>query len=168
MRIDLSNKIHRLVLCGLLAACILVLTIVLAVPIPNMTGAYVNLGDAGVYLAAAVLGGPWGALSAAVGSALADVMLGSALYAIPTFLIKGLMAFFAGLLLKRFSAGKRLIALAIAGSVMPVGYFLFETALYGAGPALIGVPANLVQYGVGILLGSPVIAIVEKFLGARA
>ncbi len=162
MKLDFNNTTHRIVLAGLLAACILLLTIVVAVPIPNMAGAYVNLGDTGVYLAAFLLGGPWGALCAAVGSALADILLGSVLYAGPTFVIKGLMALIAGTLLKKWSGGKRALALLCAGIIMPLGYFLFETCLYGAAAALAGLPANCIQYAVGVVLGLSVVAIADK------
>ncbi len=161
MKIDYNNPLHKLVLAGLLAACILLLTIVLPIPIPNMAGAYVNLGDAGVYLAAFLLGSPWGALSAAVGSALADILLGSMLYAGPTFVIKGLMALVAAMLIKRLE-GKRIVALLCAGIIMPLGYFLFETALYGASVAIVGVPLNLIQYAVGVVLGLPILRLAER------
>lgn len=161
MKLDISKRLHRLVAAGILAGLILVLTIAVPIPIPHMTGAYVNLGDAGVYLAAFLLGMPWGALCAAVGSALADVVLGSMFYAIPTFFIKGLMAFVAAMLLKHWE-GKRVFALLVAGLIMPAGYFAFETMLYGFATALLGVPPNLIQYAAGIALGLPVIKLSER------
>lgn len=170
MKYDSNNLTHRLVLAGILAAFILVLTIVIAIPIPSMAGAYVNLGDAGVYLAAFLLGNPWGALCAAVGSALADLLLGSALYAGPTFVIKGLMAFFAAILLKQWQRkkGYKALALVCAGIVMPMGYLLFESILYGFGIAVVGLPANLAQYAVGIVLGLPAIRMTETYLRATS
>lgn len=165
MQFDQSNRTHRLVLAGLLAAFILALTLVVSVPIPNMAGAYVNLGDAGVYLAAALLGGPWGALCAAVGSALADLLLGSALYAGPTFLIKGLMAYTASLLMRRWESKKagKWLALICAGLIMPAGYLLFEGILYGFDVAILGAPLNLLQYVVGVALGIPAIRAAESY-----
>ena len=162
MRLDLHRPVHRLVLCGLLAACIMLLTIVVAIPIPGLAGAYVNLGDAGVYLAAFVLGGPWGALCAALGSALSDILLGSMLYAGPTFVIKGLMALIAGGLMKKWSFKRHWLALLIAGIVMPIGYLIFETCIYGFAAAIGGLPANLAQYAVGIVLGLPVMRIAAQ------
>lgn len=167
MQFDWNKPLNKLVIGGLLAALILLLTIVVAIPIPQMAGAYVNLGDIGVYLAAYLLGGPWGALCAAVGSSLADVLLGSMLYAGPTFLIKGLMALCAGVLLKRLT-GKRFVALLIGGIIMPLGYFLFESVLYGADVALLGVPANLAQYAVGVGVGMPVIRLAQNLLTKKA
>lgn len=157
MKYDQDNRIHRMVMAGLLAALIMALTIVVAIPIPSLAGAYVNLGDAGVYLAALLLGNPWGALCAAVGSALADLLLGSALYMAPTFFIKGLMALCAAAMLRRRQGKLLLPALASAGLIMPAGYLLFESALYGFGTAVLGLPANLLQYAVGVALGVPLL-----------
>ncbi len=165
MKLDLNNRLHKLVTAGILAALILLLTMVVAIPIPHMAGAYVNLGDAGVYLAAGILGTPWGMLAAAVGSALADIMLGSALYAAPTFIIKGLMALIAALLIKRWKS-KHFVALLIAGLIMPIGYLAFETVLYGFSVAALGLPANSIQYAAGVALGLPMMRIAERFLKA--
>ncbi|MDL2258029.1 ECF transporter S component [Eubacteriales bacterium OttesenSCG-928-K08] len=161
MKFSNKSPIHRLVLGGLSTAVILILTLI-AFPVPHAAGAYVHLGDAGVYVAAYILGGPWGALCAAAGSALADLMLGSAIYAIPTLIIKGAMAFLAGVMIKR-APTRRFLTLALSGIIMPIGYFLFEAALLGAATALIGVPANLLQYAAGVALGVPAIRLCEKF-----
>ena len=58
-----------LILAGICFAGILLLTCLVRVPLEILrdgknAGAYFNMGDLGVYLAAAFLGGPWGALCA--------------------------------------------------------------------------------------------------------
>ena len=151
-----NASIRRLVLSGLMAAITCLLTLV-SYRIPGTESAYANLGDAGVYLSAFLLAGPWGALSAAVGSAIADVVLASALYAPATFVIKGAMALIAGALLKKAEGAKRVLVLFPAGIVMPVGYFLYEWLLYGIPTALISVPLNLVQMCLGIVIGGAAI-----------
>ncbi len=162
MKYKNDNLTHRLVLASMLAGLILLLTMV-SFPIPHVAGAYVNLGDAGVFVAAFLLGNPFGALCAAVGSALADLILGSTLYALPTFFIKGGMAVLAALLMKRVR-GKTVFALMIAGLLMPIGYFAFETALFGVQTAALGIPANLLQYAAGLVLGMTGIRIVSKLV----
>lgn len=165
MKFDLHRPLHRLVIGGVLSAMILLLTIVVAVPIPHMAGAYINLGDVGVYLAAYVLG-PWGALCAATGSALADLLLGSVLYAPATAIIKGLVALIAGLLFRRHKWGNYLPML-LAGILMPAGYLVFEAFLYGMPAAILGLPANLLQYAAGIALGIPVLRIATRILHGK-
>ena len=159
---NMHKPVNRLALAGLLAAVVVILTIVTYFPIPGVAGAYINLGDVGVYLSASLLGSPWGALTAAVGSGLADLLLGSAMYAGPTFLIKGGMALLASLLISRWK--KTLPALLCAGLLMPAGYFLFETFLYGAQTAAASLPLNGIQYAVGILLGYAAIRLTNRLM----
>ena len=94
-----DKKTKRLALAGQLCGATLLLTL-LSIPLPSGYG-YVNLGDAGVYLCALLLPGGLGALAAGVGAALADLILGWAVYAPVTLLIKGLTALLAGLALRR-------------------------------------------------------------------
>ena len=149
-----DKKIRRIVLASMMTAIIIVATMFLMIPIPNLSGAYINAGDAAVYAAAYVLGGPLGALCAAVGSALADILLGSVIYAPATFVIKGGMGLLAGALCSRISKKKSFLAPVAAGLIMPLGYFLYECFLVGSAAALIGLPFNLIQYAGGVLLGA--------------
>lgn len=158
-----DKKVLRLVMSGLICAITCLLTMV-SYRIPGTESAYANLGDAGVYLAAAVLGGSFGALAAAAGSALADIILASAIYAPATFIIKGLMALIAALLLKKLSGWKRIFALIPAGIVMPVGYFLYECLLYGVFSAAISIPLNLLQMLIGIVIGYIVILTADRIV----
>ena len=142
-----------MVLASLLTAIVVITTMFLAIPIPNITGAYINAGDAAVYMCAFLLGGPLGAIAAALGSALADIFLGSIIYAPATFIIKGLMALIAALLFPRFKA-RKLPALLIAGLIMPAGYFIYEWILLNSvAAAAAGIVFNFIQYAGGVLLG---------------
>lgn len=153
-----DKRTNTIVLLSLFTAVIAIVTIVIVIPIPNLTGAYINAGDAAVYTAAYVLGGPWSAaISAAVGSALADLFLGSVLYMPATFVIKGTMALIAAALMKRMRSERKLLSVPVAGLVMPLGYFLYECAIIGQAAALAGLPFNLIQYVGGAVLGMFVI-----------
>lgn len=156
-----QKSVNRLALSGLLAAAVIILTIVTYFPIPGVAGAYINLGDVGVYLSAFLLGSPWGVLAAAIGSGLADLILGSVIYAGPTFVIKGVMALVTALLIARWK--KPLPAIILAGLLMPAGYFLFETFLYGAATAALSLPLNGIQYAAGALIGYAVIRLAQRF-----
>ena len=154
-----DEKIKRLTLAGLMCAIVVITTMFAAVPIPGVQGAYANAGDAAVYAAAYLLGWPWGVAVAAVGSGLADILLGSALYAPATLVIKGLMAFIAAKLLKKGSM--RIPRLLVSGIVMVAGYFAYECIIYGASVAVLSVPANLIQAVLGAVLGSIIIKGIE-------
>lgn len=152
----------KLVLCGLLTGIVATLTLIV-IPVP-ITNGYVNLGDAGVFLAANMVGGVWGMLCAGIGSALADLILGYAVYAPATFLIKAAAAGVSMLLYKRFKGALRIVALLIAALVVPAGYFLFEGAfvLKSFSSAAVNLPFNLLQGLLGAVLGFALLNVVQR------
>ena len=146
-----DKKTKRLALAGQLCGATLLLTL-LSIPLPSGYG-YVNLGDAGVYLCALLLPGGLGALAAGVGAALADLILGWAVYAPVTLLIKGLTALLAGLALRR--AKKAGLPLSLLCCLLgPLGYFLYETILLTAPVAAVNVLPNALQAAIGAALGT--------------
>ena len=151
MERNLDQKTKRLALAGQLCGATLLLTL-LSIPLPSGYG-YVNLGDAGVFLCAALLPGGMGALAAGVGAGLADLILGWAVYAPATLLIKGLTAFLAGLALRR--AKKAAVPLSLLCCLLvPLGYFLYETVLLTAPVAAVNVLPNALQAAIGAALGT--------------
>lgn len=147
----MKSLTKKLAFCALFAALCCVSTLLITVPLPN---GYFNTGDVFVLLSGWFLGPLYGAIAAAVGSALADVWSGFALYAPATFLIKGLnaaLAWFVVLLIKKVIKKDSLdfisrIAGAIAGeTVMVLGYFLFEIVLYGVAGAAASLIGNTLQ-----------------------
>ena len=147
-----QDRIKTLTWAGLMCAIVVVTTMFAAIPIPGVQGAYANAGDAAVYASAHLLGWPWGVAAAAIGSMLADLLLGSALYAPATFVIKGVMALLAVKLAGKVKA--MITRFLICGGVMVLGYFLYECLIYGASTAAISIPANLMQAVAGALLGA--------------
>ena len=147
---------------GVLAALILVVTRFSAMPILNGQG-YINLGDATILFAAAVLG-PAAVIPAAIGSALADLWAGYVQYAPATLIIKGLVAWVAALFLKKATAPLwiKIIGFALAELVMAGGYLLFEIFLYGLGSALFNVTFNLIQGGVCLAVALALLPIAER------
>lgn len=152
----MNKETKRLVTAALLAALTCVATMVIKVPSP--LNGYLNLGDCIVLLAGWMLSPALGFLSAGLGSALADVISGYVTYAMPTFIIKGLMALIAfygfKLLNKRLGdVLSRIISGISAEITMILGYYLFEGFLYGFIPSAVNIPANAVQGVAGLVLG---------------
>ena len=145
----MRNK--RLALAGQLCGATLLLTL-LSIPLPSGYG-YVNLGDAGVFLCVCLLPGGLGALAAGVGAALADLILGWAMYAPVTLLIKGLTALLAGLALRRAKKAGLPLSL-LCCLLVPLGYFLYETILLTAPVAAVNVLPNALQAAIGAALGT--------------
>lgn len=161
----MNKETKRLVTAALLAAMTCVATMVIKVPSP--LNGYLNLGDCIVLLAGWMLSPTLGFLSAGLGSALADVFSGYATYAIPTFIIKGLMALIAfygfKLLNKRLGdVLSRIISGISAEITMILGYYLFEGFLYGFIPSAVNIPANAVQGVAGLVLGVLLIKLFQR------
>ncbi len=161
----MKNNTKKLIIAALMAALSCIATIIIKVPIPA-TGGYINLGDGIVILSGFLLGPLYGGAAAGIGSALADVFSGYAIYAPATFIIKALMAVTVGFIFKRpasFSIVRTVIAGVICEIIMIGGYLVFETFImsYGAG-ALAAVPGNIIQGICGIAVSTVLIPAVSK------
>lgn len=150
-----NKTMQKPVLAAMFAALAAVATMVIQIPAP---AGYVNLGDAIVLLAGCILGPTYGFVAGGLGPALADLLLGYGVYAPGTFVIKGLTAVIAalllGILLKKGhkpSVPRMLLCTVPAELFMALGYFVYETAILkvGAGAAA-AIPANLTQGLVGV------------------
>ena len=161
----MHSKTKKIVVASLMAALTCVATMIIKIPSP-LEG-YLNLGDCVVLVAGWMLSPVYGFLAAGLGSALADLLSGYALYAPATFVIKGLMALaaFAVYKLLKKRVGKfaaRLIGGVTAEVLMIAGYFVFEGFMYGFGPSVVNIPANAVQGVAGIIVGLLLIKVFEK------
>ena len=143
-------SVKRLTFAGLMAALICVLTMFPHIPIPAGSG-YIHLGD-GMILLAAMLLGPLSIPAAAVGSMLADLFSGFALYAPATFVIKGLVALAAWLLYRKGHILRTVIAFTAAEAVMVAGYFCFEWFV-AREYAVVDILGNSIQGVSGAALG---------------
>lgn len=149
-----ESKVKQLVVQALFAAMCTVATM-LAIPSPF---GYMNAGDVCVLLCAFTLG-PIGAISAGVGSALADLINGYAVYVPATLIIKALMAisaFYVANLTKTILPKPNLLKYAIgsvfAELIMAFGYLFYESVLLGYGAAaLVSLPFNLLQGAFGCI-----------------
>lgn len=158
-------KTKKLIIAALFAALTCVATMIIKIPSPLQ--GYLNLGDCIVLLAGWLLSPFYGFLAAGIGSLLADVFSGYALYAPATFLIKGLMAIAAYFIFrwtnrKTGDLAARLISGFAAEIIMILGYFVFEGFLYGFVPSLVNIPANAVQGAAGLILGVILVKIFAK------
>ena len=152
----------KIVMTALMMGLIMVAILFIRIPIPFTQG-YVHPGDAMIFLAVLVLGWKYGAIAAAFGGMLGDIVGGVAAWAPWTFVIKGVMAIIVGLLieiaLRKPDAGrKRILAaeitgMVLAGAFMATGYYFAEGLMYGNWiVAALGIPWNIGQFVFGMLL----------------
>ena len=144
-------SVKKLTMAGVMAALVFVMTYVPKIPVP-VTGGYVHLGDGAIFLSVLLLG-PLGIPAAAIGSALADVLGGYLVYALPTMLIKAAVALIAWKGWKEGAWFRAVIAFLLAETVMVAGYFAFEAVMYGAAAAWAAVGPNCIQGIAGLALG---------------
>ena len=146
-----ESRLRHMVLTGLFAALICLTTaFILHIPVGN---GYIHLGDSFIYLAACVLPMPYGIIAAALGGSMADLLSGYAIYALPTAIIKSMLACcFYGMGVQKTQtllSRRSVIASVLCVPITVIGYYLTAVILYGNPVAQIAetVPANLVQAG---------------------
>lgn len=162
---------------ALMIAIICVSTMVIKIPTIMGIG-YDHLGDSMVFFAAILFGKKKGAIASAVGMSLADLLGGYAYYVPFTFVIKGIMALIATSIAYRGNyEGKNVInnifAFVVAGAWMVFGYFvakiiIVKWVLVKVGTykealaiALAGIPNNICQVTLGMIIAIPLIKILQ-------
>jgi len=164
-----SNKTIKLVSAALMAAMTCVVTMTLPIKIPYGNGGYIHPGDAFVLLSGIILGPLYGGLAAGIGSMMADLFLGYTNYFIITFFIKLLAAMLGAYSYRHIRTKSIILAGILGGVVVTTGYFIGDTLLSGSLRAgLVGVPFNLLQNIMGIILASIIFPLIIKVPQIRA
>jgi uncharacterized membrane protein len=157
-----TNKIIKLVTAALMAAMTCVVTMIIKIPY-GTGGGYIHPGDAFVLLSGIILGPIYGGFSAGIGSMLADLISGAPQYALATLVIKFLSALAAGYTYKKIRFIPVVFGGIFGGIIVTFGYFIYERFLYGSfAAALVGVPFNIAQNIMGIVLASILLPLLRK------
>lgn len=164
----MNKKLLNIVYAAMMAAMTCVATMIIKVPTLGTNG-YVNIGDSVVLLSAWILGNPYGALAAGIGSGLADLLSGYASYVPGTTIIKFLMAFVGYIVYKKSAKLpipqiiKYILSGIVAEAIMVLGYFLYEATLLGYGIVAAGsIPSNLIQGVTCLVLGTLMIIALSR------
>lgn len=161
-----KDKILKLCVTGMFAALICVATLLIQIPAPN-TG-FLNLGDCFILVACWILGPVYGFAAGGIGSMIAD-LISYPPYAPGTFVIKGLIAVVASIVAHAFIKKNEKLWLvghvtgAVAGEcVMIAGYFTYDAVFMqlGFAGAWLNMPFNLIQGGLGAVLGVILIQVI--------
>ncbi|MDR3294761.1 MAG: ECF transporter S component [Clostridiales Family XIII bacterium] len=123
-----NQNIEKMILTGLMAALVAVMTVAVAIPVP-FTNGYIHPGDSMVFLSALILGWKRGAVAAGIGSAFADLFLGYVYWAPWTLVIKACMALAVGLIVEKCAGKTRRVVVACIALV--VLWILFNAAVGG-------------------------------------
>lgn len=170
-----NNSTQKLVLTAMMACLTLVLTYLIKVPVPATEG-YIHLGDSMVFFGMMLLGWKYGAVAAALGSSLADLLGGFTIYAPITFAAKFIVVVIAGLFIEsgmKANSRKSFIAKALIGTLlscifMLAAYYVAESIMYGNWAApLIEIPLNVIQFVVGFVLAVLLATQIERISSKR-
>ena len=168
---SMNKKILKICFCAVFAALVCVCTFI-SIPLPF---GYFNLGDFIILLGAWTLGPLYGAIAAATGAGLADLLMGYTLYVPATVIIKALIAICAFYVFKALKSVirkpsldfiPRAISAIIGETVMVLGYFVYELALYGMG-AVASILGNTLQGICAVIGGVALGRFFEKVIGDK-
>lgn len=146
-----KNTVLKICFAALMAAIITVFTAFVKFN-TGINNGYLHFGDSMIYLAGCLLG-PAGMLSSAIGGALADIIAGSAMWALPTAIIKALncsVFVLASWLYKkkkpfRIVNAFTVITTVISGLITIFGYLVAEGLMYSFPSAWTSVPFSCIQ-----------------------
>ncbi|MGL5328450.1 MAG: TIGR04002 family protein [Peptostreptococcaceae bacterium] len=126
-----NTKTKILVTSSLFSALICLTTAyILRIPIGG-NGGYVHIGDAFIYLAAAILPKPYAIMCAAIGAGFADLVTGAAIWIIPTVIIKPILVLFISSKSDKIINLRNVLGTLVAGVVGTVLYMLAEGLVFG-------------------------------------
>lgn len=163
----MKNNLRKITYTSVFTAIICVLTLFTHIPLPLANARYVHLGDAAIFVAGILCGGLPAAFAAGVGSSLADIFSGAAVWALPTLIIKSLMGFVIGYFAnhEEYICIRNFVMMFLAGLIMAVGYFLTEVFVFGLSPYVVifGVHFYFIQFGSGMAVAAIVLLPLKNF-----
>ncbi|MCL2177524.1 MAG: ECF transporter S component [Firmicutes bacterium] len=155
-------KSFKIAYTAMFAALICLATWLLRLPIPGGVG-IVHLGDFFIFAAAFFLGLRKAAMASAVGSSLANILMGLPIFAPATFIIKGAMPIIVCLIVRgNFTMPKMVVAFATASAFMVVGYFWYVWLIFGWHYAVADFFFGLIQPAVCITLALIAIPLLKQ------
>lgn len=149
---NMRLRVSHLTITSLFAAMICITTaFIFHIPF-GLNGGYIHIGDALIYLAAALLPSPYAMAAAAIGGALAD-MFTAPMWMPATLVIKALLTISFTSKKNKIINAQNVIAVFVSGIVSIIGYYLAEVILLGSEAAFVAsVTSSLIQAtGSGIL-----------------
>jgi len=126
-----KTKLKTITYAGLMTALVFVTTGVIPhIPIPfSSSSGYIHIGDSMIFIASILFGWKVGAVAGGLGSALADIFVGAAVWALPTLFIKAVMGAVVGFMAhegtKANNSIKNVISGLVAGLWFALGIYLY-------------------------------------------
>lgn len=152
-----QKGLRSFIFAALLLAITVVFGRIFIIPIP-WTHGNVNLCDAGIFIAAMLLGPAYGGIVGGFGGLLLDLISGFTQYAPFSLIAHGLEGIISGWLYRKTSSKTgHWLALALGTVVMVAAYFVADTIMYKIAAGLLGIGTNLLQGIVGAVVAMLVV-----------
>lgn len=136
---------------GLLSALTIIAIVVFRIPGPG-GNVYFHLGEMVMITSAVCLGKREGGFIGGVSGAVADILLGAALWAPFSLVIHGLKGWIIGSLADGQGQRRDFFAMLAGASVMVIGYTFTAGLLYGAAVVPVEFIGDLMQGGIGVVI----------------
>lgn len=157
-----QNSLRSFIFAALLLAITVVFGRIFIIPIP-WTHGNVNLCDAGIFIAAMLLGPAYGGVVGGFGGLLLDLISGFTQYAPFSLLAHGLEGLITGYLYRKAKSNvARWLTLIVGIVVMVVVYFVADTIMYKIAAGLLGIGTNILQGIVGAMVAMLVVRSIKQ------
>ncbi|MDD4377879.1 MAG: ECF transporter S component [Eubacteriales bacterium] len=128
---------------------------------------YAHIGDSMIFLSVLMLGGKRGAVAGGIGAAIADIVSGYTIWAVPTLICKAAMALVMGAIIKHQILGMKgrllwIVAAVAGGITQGIGYVIFWFVLFGKAAAIASVPGLTFQMVSGIIIAFAISEALQK------
>jgi len=159
-----TEKIRNLCETALFIAIVFLGVFIIKFPGPF---GYAHIGDSMIFLSVLMLGGKRGAVASGIGAAIADIVGGYTIWAVPTLICKAAMALVMGAIIKHHLFGLNgrvlwIIAAVAGGVTQGIGYVIFWFALFGKAAAIAAVPGLTFQMVSGIIIAFVISEALQK------
>ena len=159
------DKVFEITITALFIALVYVFTAFVNIRLPiAANGGLIHLGNVPFFIGAILFGKRVGAIAGGVGMALFDLLSGWTAWAPFTLVIVSLIGFTVGLIAEKSDKIYSYIAaIAIAGVIKIVGYYIAEAIIYqNFFVPVSSIPGNLLQIGFAALIVIAVIVPLKK------
>ena len=149
-----SDRVRKLCETALFVAIVFIGVFLIKIPGPF---GYTHIGDSMIFLSVLMLGGKRGAVAGGIGAALADIVSGYTVWAVPTLICKAMMAALMGAMIKHHAFGLKgrglwFVSAAAGGVLQGIGYLIFWYFMFGKAAAIAAVPGLTFQAISGIII----------------
>ena len=156
-----NQRIKQMTTLSLLIAFNIALSYIVKIPVPATNG-FVNLVEAGIFLAALGGGARSGLIVGGASGLLLDLLAGYPQWMIFSLVIHGLEGWLVGLIGAKKGYWQQAIALLIGALVMIVGYVLAGAVLYNWAAGVASIPGNIAQNVMGVIVVLILLPIVKR------